>query len=101
MFLNIFIASVNNELRNIEGKRQKLLSEITINHQKIEDAKAELVRQEVELEKLKISVKQVNNMTNKKTLRTNDILLFYFIFRHKWQKMKLLCKILLVLPHHQ
>lgn len=50
---------MNNELRNIEGKRQKLLSELALNQQKIEDSKAELVRQQAELEKLKISVKQV------------------------------------------
>jgi len=55
-----FLDSVNNELRNIEGKRQKLLSELASNHKKIEDSKAELTRQEAELEKLKISVKQVN-----------------------------------------
>jgi len=58
--LNAFLDSVNNELRNIEGKRQKLLSELALNHKKIEDSKAELVRQEAELEKLKMSVKQVN-----------------------------------------
>lgn len=57
--LNILLDSVNNELRNIEGKRQKLLGELSLNNRKIEDAKAELVRQEAELEKLKISVKQV------------------------------------------
>lgn len=57
---NYFVLdSVNNELRNIEGKRQKLLSELSLNHKKIEDAKIELIRQEAELEKLKISVKQV------------------------------------------
>lgn len=60
--LNTFLDSVNNELRNIEGKRQKLLSELALNHKKIEDSKAELVRQEAELEKLKMSVKQVNIM---------------------------------------
>lgn len=59
-FVSYFVDSVNNELRNIEGKRQKLLGELAFNQQKIEDAKAELVRQEAELEKLKISVKQVN-----------------------------------------
>lgn len=53
---------MNNELRNIESKRQKLLGELAINNQKIEDAKGELVRQEAELEKLKISVKQVNQI---------------------------------------
>jgi len=57
-----FLDSVNNELRNIEGKRQKLLSELASNHKKIEDSKAELIRQETELEKLKISVKQVNRI---------------------------------------
>lgn len=51
---------MNNELRNIESKRQKLLSELALNQQKIEDSKAELVRQQTELEKLKISVKQVH-----------------------------------------
>lgn len=56
---NCFLDSVNNELRNIEGKRQKLLGELSLNHKKIEDAKTELIRQEAELEKLKISVKQV------------------------------------------
>lgn len=61
---NCFVDSVNNELRNIEGKRQKLLQEVGLNHKKIDDAKAELVRQEAELEKLKISVKQVNCIVN-------------------------------------
>lgn len=63
IILTYFLGSVNNELRNIEGKRQKLLSELALNHKKIEDAKAELIRQEAELEKLKISVKQVS-LTN-------------------------------------
>jgi len=60
MILMLFLDSVNNELRNIEGKRQKLLSELASNHKKIEDSKAELIRQEAELEKLKMSVKQVS-----------------------------------------
>jgi len=59
---DFFPDSVNNELRNIEGKRQKLLSELASNHKKIDDSKAELIRQEAELEKLKISVKQVNRI---------------------------------------
>lgn len=61
---NCFLDSVNNELRNIEGKRQNLLSELSLNHKKIEDAKTELIRQEAELEKLKISVKQVICLLN-------------------------------------
>lgn len=56
----ILLDSVNNELRSIEGKRQKLLGELALSHRKIEDVKAELERQEGELEKLKLSVKQVN-----------------------------------------
>lgn len=56
----ILLDSVNNELRSIEGKRQKLLGELALSRKKIEDVKAELERQEGELEKLKISVKQVN-----------------------------------------
>lgn len=56
----ILLDSVNNELRSIEGKRQKLLGELSLSRRKIEDVKAELERQEGELEKLKLSVKQVN-----------------------------------------
>lgn len=56
----ILLDSVNNELRSIEGKRQKLLGELALSRRKIEDVKAELKRQEGELEKLTLSVKQVN-----------------------------------------
>jgi len=72
-FININILdSVNNELRNIESKRQKLLGDLIFNQKKIEDAKTELKRQEMELDKIKISVKQVNLI--------NYLLLIYYIF---------------------
>jgi len=51
---------VNNELRIIEGKRQTLLREVGLNRKKIEDAKGELLQHKVQLEKIKISIKQVN-----------------------------------------
>lgn len=51
---------MNNELRNIEGKRQTLLKEVGLNRKKIEDAKGDLVQYKAELEKIKISIKQVN-----------------------------------------
>ncbi|XP_015365982.1 PREDICTED: exostosin-3 [Diuraphis noxia] len=63
--------SVNNELRNIEGKRQKLLSELASNHKKIEDSKAELIRQEAELDKLKISVKQAQVAENEAIIQNS------------------------------
>lgn len=46
------------ELRELESRRQKLQSEISQYNQKIEELKQELLREQTELERLKISVEQ-------------------------------------------
>jgi len=51
-----------------------------LDQKKIEDAKAELVRQEAELDKLKISVKQVN-LIKLNSLRINNE--YCIVFRLK------------------
>lgn len=50
--------SVSNELRDLESKRQKLQAEISVYNQKIEDLKVDVIRQQQELERLKLSVEQ-------------------------------------------
>ncbi|XP_055384787.1 exostosin-3 [Condylostylus longicornis] len=51
-------STVSVELRELESRRQKLQSEIGMYNQKIEDLKQELLREQTELERLKISVEQ-------------------------------------------
>jgi len=46
------------ELRELESRRQKLQSDISQYNQKIEELKQELLREQTELERLKISVEQ-------------------------------------------
>lgn len=53
-----FQSTVSVELRELESRRQKLQSDIGIYNQKIEDLKQELLREQTELERLKISVEQ-------------------------------------------
>lgn len=53
--------SVGMELRDIEAKRQKLQLEIASLNQKNEEVKNEILHQQMELERLKISVQQVCN----------------------------------------
>ncbi|XP_050542676.1 exostosin-3 isoform X2 [Daktulosphaira vitifoliae] len=67
--LNRIKNSVNNELRNIEGQRQKLLSELSVIQKKIEDAKVEYLHEKSELEKLKISVKQAQVAENEAVMQ--------------------------------
>ncbi|XP_037948304.1 exostosin-3 [Teleopsis dalmanni] len=50
--------TVSIELRELESRRQKLQSDIGQYNQKIEDLKQELLREQTELERLKISVEQ-------------------------------------------
>ncbi|KAK6644670.1 hypothetical protein RUM43_000938 [Polyplax serrata] len=50
--------SVGTELRDIEAKRQKLHLEIASLNQKNEEVKSEILHQQMELERLKISVQQ-------------------------------------------
>ncbi|XP_011184654.1 exostosin-3 isoform X2 [Zeugodacus cucurbitae] len=51
-------STVSVELRELESRRQKLQSEIGKYNQKIEDLKQDLLREQTELERLKISVEQ-------------------------------------------
>uniref|UniRef100_A0A1B6CK88 glucuronosyl-galactosyl-proteoglycan 4-alpha-N-acetylglucosaminyltransferase n=1 Tax=Clastoptera arizonana TaxID=38151 RepID=A0A1B6CK88_9HEMI len=50
--------SVSTELRDLEAKRQRLLAEVTAFTHKIEQLKMDLLRQQTELDKLKLSVEQ-------------------------------------------
>ncbi|XP_053964618.1 exostosin-3 [Anastrepha ludens] len=50
--------TVSVELRELESRRQKLQSDIGRYNQKIEDLKQDLLREQTELERLKISVEQ-------------------------------------------
>lgn len=49
------------ELRDIEAKRQKLHLEIAALNQRNEEVKSEISHQQMELERLKISVQQVGH----------------------------------------
>lgn len=51
-------STVSIELRELEAKRQKLQSDISLYNQKIDELKQELLRQQTELDRLKISVEQ-------------------------------------------
>ncbi|KNC26170.1 Exostosin-3 [Lucilia cuprina] len=51
-------STVSIELRELEARRQKLQSDIGQYNQKIEELKQELMREQTELERLKISVEQ-------------------------------------------
>ncbi|KAH8337042.1 hypothetical protein KR059_012672 [Drosophila kikkawai] len=51
-------STVSVELRELESRRQKLQSDISQYNQKIEELKQELLREQTELERLKISVEQ-------------------------------------------
>lgn len=50
--------SVSNELRDLEGKRQRLQRDVSSFSQKIDDLKQELLHQQTDLDRLKISVVQ-------------------------------------------
>ncbi|XP_046392501.1 exostosin-3 [Ischnura elegans] len=50
--------SVSLELRDLEARRQRLQSEVVTYSQRIDELKGELLRQQTELERLKISVEQ-------------------------------------------
>ncbi|XP_042902881.1 exostosin-3 [Parasteatoda tepidariorum] len=50
--------SVSNELRELESRRQKLQSDISILTQRMEDLKVDYSRQQVDLDRLRISVEQ-------------------------------------------
>ena len=51
--------SVSTELRDLEAKRQRLQSEVVSFSHKIEQLKSELLRQQADLNRLKLSVEQV------------------------------------------
>ncbi|XP_017959865.1 exostosin-3 [Drosophila navojoa] len=51
-------STVSVELRELESRRQKLQSDISQYNQKLEELKQELLREQTELERLKISVEQ-------------------------------------------
>ncbi|XP_034141384.1 exostosin-3 isoform X3 [Drosophila guanche] len=51
-------STVSVELRELESRRQKLQSDISQYNQKIEELKQELLREQTELERLKMSVEQ-------------------------------------------
>lgn len=57
--------SVNMELRDIEAKRQKLQLEAASLTQKNDEIKAEILHQQMELERLKLSVQQVNIVSSR------------------------------------
>lgn len=54
-----FPGSVSIELRDLESKRQRLQLEVVGFTQRIDELKLELIHQQTELERLKISVEQV------------------------------------------
>jgi hypothetical protein len=58
-FLFSFLGSVSVELRDLEAKRQRLQLEVVGFTQRIDELKLELIHQQTELERLKISVEQV------------------------------------------
>lgn len=57
MFL-LFQSTVSLELRELESRRQKLQTDISLYNQKIDELKQDLLRQQTELDRLKISVEQ-------------------------------------------
>lgn len=57
--LYITIGSVSSELRDLEAKRQRLQSEVSTFTHKIDQLKIDLLRQQTELDRLKLSVEQV------------------------------------------
>jgi uncharacterized protein YlxW (UPF0749 family) len=54
-----FPGSVSAELRDLEAKRQRLQLEVVGLTQRIDELKLELIHQQTELDRLKISVEQV------------------------------------------
>ena len=63
--------SVNNELRDLEAKRQKLLSEISTFGLKIEELKNEAGRKQIDLERIKLSINQAE-VAHKEILERNQ-----------------------------
>ncbi|CAO1401237.1 unnamed protein product [Diamesa serratosioi] len=62
-------STVSTELRELEAKRQKLQSDISSYNQKIDELKQELLRQQTELNRLKISVEQAQVAQREAVLR--------------------------------
>lgn len=54
----LFQSTVSIELRELESRRQKLQTDISMYNQKIDEIKQDLMRQQTELDRLKISVGQ-------------------------------------------
>lgn len=62
-------STVSIELRDLESKRQKVQSDISSYHEKINELKQELIRQQTELNRLKISVEQAQVAQREAILR--------------------------------
>lgn len=58
IYICLFQSTVSIELRELESRRQKLQTDISIYNQKIDEIKQDLLRQQTELDRLKISVEQ-------------------------------------------
>lgn len=58
-FSYLIVGSVSSELRDLEAKRQRLQSEVSTFTHKIDQLKMDLLRQQTELDRLKLSVEQV------------------------------------------
>lgn len=63
--------SVNNELRDLEAKRQSLHSQLSVLGLKIEELKAEAEHKVIELDRLKLSIKQAE-MSYRESLERNQ-----------------------------
>ncbi|KAF6206035.1 hypothetical protein GE061_017260 [Apolygus lucorum] len=63
--------SVSTELRDLEAKRQRLQSEVVSLNHRIEQLKTELGRQQIELNKLKLSVEQAQ-VAQREALQRNS-----------------------------
>lgn len=62
-------STVSVELRELEARRQKLQSDIGLYNQRIDELKQELLRQQTELDRLKISVEQAQVAQREAVLR--------------------------------
>ncbi|XP_055839540.1 exostosin-3 [Episyrphus balteatus] len=80
--------TVSIELRELESRRQKLQSDIGKYNQKIEDLKQELLREQTELERLKISVEQAQVAQREAVQRnTPDLALPKAIYPNSYSKI--------------
>lgn len=62
---SIFLTgSVSSELRDLENKRQRLQAEVATHAHRIDQLKLDLLHQQTELDRLKLSVEQVCRYSN-------------------------------------